>query len=224
MNTVNRAIDHELDRCWTRIGVLGGDKSCEELARYSHCRSCPVFAQAGLGLLDRMPPEGYLERWTEVLATEKELLASNQISVVVFRIGTELLALKTSFFQGISVYGTVHSLPHRKGGRLLGLVNIQGEILPCVSAASVIGVDADTESKARERLIVTQSDDGRWTFPVDEVLGVVRFDPAELVPPPVTVSKSEATFTRGMFNWHGDDIGLLDETLIFNALKRSLAA
>ncbi len=44
--------------CWNRIGVEG-NATCRELAKYIHCRNCPVYSAAGLQLLDRPLPADY---------------------------------------------------------------------------------------------------------------------------------------------------------------------
>ncbi|WYX25703.1 hypothetical protein WJ969_08370 [Achromobacter xylosoxidans] len=46
----------EVDDCWNRIGIRG-DKRCERLAGYVHCRNCPVYADAAKRILDRLPPQ-----------------------------------------------------------------------------------------------------------------------------------------------------------------------
>ena len=57
--------------------------------------------------------------------------------------------------------------------------------------------------------------------PVDEVYGVHHFDNENLDESPVTVSKTEVTFTTGLLAWNDRNVGLLDDELLFNALKRS---
>ncbi|WZB76062.1 hypothetical protein WJ972_09265 [Achromobacter insuavis] len=46
----------EVDDCWNRIGSRG-DKRCERLPEYVHCRNCPVYAGAAKRILDRLPPQ-----------------------------------------------------------------------------------------------------------------------------------------------------------------------
>ena len=42
------------ERCWSVIGVLGGDRSCPELVERTHCRECPVIVVAAHRLLSRL--------------------------------------------------------------------------------------------------------------------------------------------------------------------------
>ena len=78
--------------CWNRIGVQG-DKSCPELHRHIHCRNCPTFEQGAHALLNRTPPDGYIEEWTQFLARAKETEVGFTDAAFVFRIGPEWLAL-----------------------------------------------------------------------------------------------------------------------------------
>ena len=82
--------------CWNVIGVQG-DASCPELDKAIHCRNCPVFSAAGRGLLEQAFPRGYLEKWGHILAQNKEVESAADLSLIVFRLGDEWLALRTKF-------------------------------------------------------------------------------------------------------------------------------
>lgn len=56
--------------CWNKIGVRG-DGSCPELARYVHCRNCPVYFAGAGAVLDRPAPSDYLAEWTDHFAESK---------------------------------------------------------------------------------------------------------------------------------------------------------
>jgi predicted RNA methylase len=77
---------------WNLIGVRG-DRSCPELIEFVHCQNCPVFAAAGRRFLDAPSPEGYLDEWTDRLAEHADELSCGLISVLVFRLADEWLAL-----------------------------------------------------------------------------------------------------------------------------------
>jgi chemotaxis-related protein WspD len=66
--------------------------------------------------------------------------------VVIFRIGAEWLALPTPAFQEVAERRVIHTLPHRRHGVVLGLVNIRGELLICVSLGRLLGL---AESKTQ---------------------------------------------------------------------------
>lgn len=192
-----------------------------------HCRNCPVYFAAGRSLLDRRPPEGYLEDWSEFLAQDKETGITGTESVVIFRIGEEWLALPTRYFHEVTDALTIHSLPHRRNKVLLGLVNVRGELQLCVSLTGMLGLEEAEKSGSGEgprntRMAVIGREEHRWVFPVEEVVGVHRFDPGSLRNTPVTVSKASAPYTKGMIDCGSKGVGLLDEELLFFALGRSL--
>src|SRR5688572_24784638 len=116
--------------CWNRIGVEG-NATCRELAKYIHCRNCPVYSAAGLQLLDRPLPADYRRERAEHYAQRKTISRPARLSVVVFRIAGEWFALPTTAFQEVVEHRAMHTLPHRRRGLALGLVNVRGELLVC---------------------------------------------------------------------------------------------
>jgi chemotaxis-related protein WspD len=213
--------------CWNKIGV-GGDASCPELKKYIQCRNCPVYSAAAVELLDRDFPANYLDEWTRHVAQEKPAAAEDMQSVVVFRIGSEWLALPTTVFTEIVAMRPIHSLPHRRDGVVLGLANIRGELLICISLRQVLRLDDTVESKnekfrtANARMLFIQSEGLRAVCPVNEVFGVHRFRSRELMPVPATLAKAATTYTKGVVSWRQGAVGLLDEDLLFYALNRGL--
>ena len=170
-----------MNDCWNRIGVRG-DASCPELAEHAHCRTCPVFATAALTLLDRELPAGYAAEWMGYIAQKRGAAkAKERRSAVLFRLGAEWFALPTIAVDEVAELRGIHSLPHRRGGMLLGLVNVQGELIVCVSLARVLGLENAVASTAgeqgprRARLLVVRSEGGRIAFPVDEVERTQRY-------------------------------------------------
>lgn len=214
-----------LDACWSRIGVQG-DGSCAELATHVHCRNCPIFIRAGTLLLNRPLPAHYRQEWTLHFAGQKQRAAATDSSATLFRIGREWLGIDTSLVQEIAERRPLHSLPHRRLGIVLGLVNVRGELLLCVSLSRLLhlGQDASGSHRAFSRLIVLNS--GRFAFPVDEVHGVHRFSRQELKPPPVTLTHDHSRqggLTRGLLPWRGHLVGYLDGEALLTDLNRSLS-
>jgi len=211
--------------CWNEIGVYGNGK-CGELQKFIHCRNCPVYSTAGVQLLNRQLTSEYRRERTEHFAQEKKLAVPGKISAVLFRISNEWLALATQAFQEIAERRLVHSLPHRRQGIVLGLVNIRGELLICVSLGRLLGLERiaprETQRKAHDRLMVVSWEAHRLAFPVDEVHGIHRFQPAELKAPPATVAKSNPTWTEGVLTWRDRSVGFLDADTLFASLNRSL--
>jgi chemotaxis-related protein WspD len=148
---------------------------------------------------------------------------------VLFRVGLEWLALPTALFQEIAALRPIHSLPHRRGGAVLGLGNVRGELIVCLSLAHVLAIEpvpaggAEGVSRAHQRLLVIQRDGQRIAFPVDEVHGVHRFHRRELQAVPATVARAAAAHTAAVLRWRDHTVGCLDDARLWATLNRSLA-
>jgi chemotaxis-related protein WspD len=216
-----------LNDCWNKIGVRG-DASCPELKVHFHCRNCPVYSAAAIEILDRDLPPNYLGQWTRHIAKERPTAEGDTQSVVVFRIASEWFALPTSVFKEIVGIRPVHSLPHRRGGVVLGVTNIRGELIVCISLHQILRLDEAAESKkeksraASARMLFILHEGLRAVCPVDEVFGVHRFHLWELMAVPTTLAKATPTYTKAVLPWRRETVGLLDESLLFYSVNRGL--
>ena len=219
----------ELQDCWNRVGVQG-DATCPRLAEVLHCRNCPVYSSAAARLLHGVPPADYLREWTDRLARP---LARTDTSateaVMIFRVGAEWFALPAAIFQEVAEPRPIHSLPHRRGKILKGLVNIRGELVICVSLGGTLGVEEipgagrpGARHTVYERLLVVGTPGGRLAFPVAEVHGIEAFGAGQLQPVPETLALSSARYTAGILPWQGRSVGCLDPAGLFTTLNRSL--
>ena len=231
MVIVDLAVTHRDDRrgevadCWNQIGV-SGNQTCRELPRYIHCHNCPTYSAAAARVLDRPLSAEDRRAWTEHYAPEKRLSAPAKTSALLFRLGAEWLALPTIAFQEIAERRVLHSLPHRRLGIVLGLINVRGELLLCASLARLLGLEAGFPAKRLravfDRLLVADWNGERFAFPVDEVYGVHRFHQADLRKPPATVARSGLNCTSGIFPWRNFAVGFLDAEAVFTAFNRNL--
>jgi chemotaxis-related protein WspD len=212
-----RAAIHD---CWNRIGVRG-DKSCPELVKHSNCRNCPAYSAAAASLLDRDMPRDAAVEWASNFAQPKAVEGSRTEAAILFRLGAEWFALSTLVLDEVVGLRAIRSLPHRRNPAVLGLVNVRGELVVCVSLAHLLGMEAS--APAQPRLIVARHECGRLAFPVDEVQHTHRYHSHELKPVPATVARSASGFTRGLLSWRDRMIGCLDEQLVIQAMNRSLA-
>jgi chemotaxis-related protein WspD len=209
------------------IGI-SGDGTCPKLKDDVHCRNCPVYSDIGRSLLDRPPPDDYQDQWVELLGQAKKTESLDTVSVLVFSVGREWLALKTGIFKEIVPSRAIHTIPHRSSAVLLGIVNIRGELLLCASLSQVLRVEEaerrneETSGANFRRMIVIGREGERWVFPVDEVDRIYRIHTGELENVPVTIAGDASAYSRGIFALDGKRVALLDEELLFNALRRSL--
>jgi chemotaxis-related protein WspD len=223
--------------CWNKIGVMG-DRTCSELAAVIHCYECPVYAAVGDSLLERRPPANYLEGWSKILeetASSSEIIDSNEaiirteaaISIIVFRLGSEKLALPVRMLQEVTHPCAIQPLPHRSNELFLGLVNIRGSILLCASMSTLLNIHPIKEENVAhamnlQRMIVAGQGEDNWVFPVDEVHGIFRFHLSELQDAPVVITKSEEAYTKGIVFWEGQKVNYLDSDLLFYTLNQKI--
>jgi chemotaxis-related protein WspD len=229
-----------LDDCWRRIGVHG-DRSCPELARHIHCRNCPAYAAAGRRVLDTPMPAQYREEWAGQLAQPITRPERHTGSAIVFRVGVEWFGIATELCSGILPERGIHSLPHRQGGAVLGLANVEGTLVLCISLAAILGLApeagpgaglpdprAAASASARTpggaaRLLVMTSPEGRLAMPIQEAHGVCRFRERDLHAVPATLAKCQANHTRAVLPFPDRAVGLLDTESLFRSLAGHLA-
>jgi chemotaxis-related protein WspD len=210
-----------LDDCWNRIGVRG-DKSCPRLAEHVHCRNCPVYAAAAIRLLDRYAlhreEADTLQVFAAVAATR---------SLLVFRLGEEWLALATRILVEVAPQAPVHALPHPRGRALLGVANVRGALVACLSLVELLGLEAATPAtaggRAAPRMLVLDVPGGKLLAPVDEVDGIHEFDLGLLAAAEQSNALDAAKCSRGVLQWRGRSLRLLDEERLLQTMIRSLA-
>lgn len=218
-----RAPSTAVEACWSRIGV-SGDRSCPELAVQVHCRNCPIYAAAAARFLDQDMPGTYLAELTGYVAREYEREEGATQAVIIFRLGLEWLAFPILALEEVVKRRAIHSLPHRRGGVVLGLVNVRGALLICVSLTRLMALNETQQEDRAERRFLVISDNGqRLAAPVDEVGGIFRYRADEIKALPDTVAKGATNFTKATFAWKDRTIGLLDEQRLLPALNRSVA-
>lgn len=171
-------------------------------------------------LLDREMPPGYREDWTTRIASAAAEDATGVLSTLVFRLGEEWLALTTSVLQEVVNSFVVRGVPHRRNGTLLGMVNVRGEILLCVSLRATLGqgTHAQVNLKAGRLLVMNQSG-GRLALLVDEIAGIFRYHPNDLLDLPATLSGDAAQFTSGLLNLGGRTVGCLNPVRVLAGVE-----
>jgi chemotaxis-related protein WspD len=228
LNAVGSTSPAIVNACWTTIGVRG-DGSCPELKQYVHCRNCPVYAAGAMQVLDAEASVDDLTRRSSHFAQPEKVKELNTQSIVIFRVGSEWLALPAPCVTEVATLRPIHRLPHLPSGMVLGLASVRGELLICVSIGHMLGlepcagVDQKVHRTAHQRLLVIRHEQVRAVCPVDEVHGIHRFHPRELKEVPATIARATATYSKALLSWHEHSVGLLDAELLFHSLKRSVA-
>ena len=225
---MRRVTEGDPVNCWREIGI-SGDFSCPRLKELIHCRNCAEYNRAGRQLLDREIPKEFLEEWTRDLTAVKEDERRETLSVIIFRIGGEWLALRTVCLQETASVRAIHHVPFRSNNVFRGVVNINGELLLCVSAADLLEYGSrqtgdEAGQRSFPRMLVVRLAGERYVFPVDEVLGIHRVPADNLYDPPATMSKSPNSFIKAIFDFAEKRVGFLDEARLSGTFKRSLVA
>ncbi|WP_027794806.1 chemotaxis protein CheW [Paraburkholderia acidipaludis] len=222
-----------LDDCWNRIGTRG-DNSCPRLEQHLRCLNCPVFAQAAARMLER--PADFAASVLPFAARaggargedhndDHNGVAKSEGSLV-FRVGAEWLALPAAVLQHVGEARPIHSLPHRRSAAVLGIVNVRGVLTLAVSLAALLHIESAPESAGvragRRRLLVAERGGETTAFPVDDVEGVAYFSHEALLPAPATLAQGAGCHVRGVLDWRGRSVGVLDVEALFEALTRSV--
>ena len=208
--------DAHIDDCWNRIGVRG-DKQCPLLERHVHCRNCEVYAAAATRLLDRYA----LVQEHQAAAVQPDAEKTGR-SMLLFRLGEEWLALATACLAEIAPLQAVHSLPHQRSRLLHGVANVRGALVPCLSLADLLGVQAGSteqrSARAMPRMLILAAEGGPVVMAVEEIDGIHRLDPQLLG------SGRDATrFTAAVLQWRGRSVRVLDDQHLLSAVQRSLS-
>ena len=198
----------------------------EDLSSYREAKCRGI--KAALRLLERKPDEAYLSNWTEVLAQPKTPLEKRGMTVIIFRLNMEWLAISSTVFCEVIHYKKIHRIPHRTNAILMGLVNYQGMLKLCVNMHNFLTIESEKtvqplcSKKKFPRMVSIEKEQEQWIFPVDEVHGIFHLDSNHLQNVPVTVKKSKASYLGGMIEWNDISVGYIDEEQLFFGLKRSV--
>ncbi|WP_333984631.1 chemotaxis protein CheW [Ectopseudomonas khazarica] len=224
--------DHDLlqsqpaiDDCWNRIGVFG-DKRCERLERHIHCRNCEVYGAAAIALLDRYGSS--LERDADDYGQgEAQEPVGEQRSLLIFRLGEQWLAIATRCLAEVMPVSPIHSLPHRKSAGLLGVTNVRGTLVACLSLSELLDLETDDSRQSGQRVIprmlILESGSGPLVVPVDEVSGIQKIPLARISNAKQDDKRTISRFTAGVLQWRGQSITLLNDEQLLQNMIGSLA-
>ncbi|WP_433767365.1 chemotaxis protein CheW [Pseudomonas putida] len=219
--SVTREDAQAIDDCWNRIGIHG-DKSCPLLVEHIHCRNCAVYSAAATRLLDRYALQQE-DRAQVSGAVEDEVKTR---SLLMFRLGEEWLGLATRSLVEVSPQQAIHSLPHQRSRALLGVANVRGALVACLSLSELLGLEsvAGVAGGARvmPRMLIIAAHGGPVVVPVDEVDGIHAIDERILDAASRSGTQANAKYTRGVLQFKGRSLRWLDEEQLLSAVTRSL--
>lgn len=207
-----------IDDCWNRIGVHG-DKTCPLLAEHIHCRNCSVYSAAATRLLDRYALRQD-DRELALAPVDTDIVTR---SVLMFRLGEEWLGLSTRSLVEVAPLQPIHSLPHQRSRALLGVANVRGALVACLSLVELLGLEpgsvGPSGGRIMPRMLIIAAQGGPVLVPVDEVDGIHAIDERILA----DASQSAGKYTRGVLQYKGRSLRWLDEEQLLSAVSRSLS-
>jgi chemotaxis-related protein WspD len=212
-----------IDDCWNRIGIHG-DKSCPLLVEHIHCRNCSVYSAAATRLLDRYSLQQQDRVQSMALEVGRDVVTR---SLLMFRLGEEWLSLPTRCLVEVAPLQAIHSLPHQRSRALLGVANVRGALVACLSLVELLGLDTTVAvasgARIMPRMLIIAAQGGPVVVPVDEVDGIHAIDEQTLNGASASGQQASAKYTRGVLQWKGRSLRLLDEEQLLAAVTRSLA-
>lgn len=211
-----------IDDCWNRIGIHG-DKSCPLLADHIHCRNCSVYSAAATRLLDRYALQHDDRRPVAAAEAGEDIVTR---SLLIFRLGEEWLGIATRCLVEVATLHPIHSLPHQRSRALLGVANVRGALVACLSLVELLGLDAISHGtpggRIMPRMLIIAAQDGPVVVPVDEVDGIHAIDERTLNAASASGIQASGRFTQGVLQWKGRSLRWLDEAQLLSAVTRSL--
>ncbi|UST75487.1 chemotaxis protein CheW [Pseudomonas siliginis] len=210
-----------IDDCWNRIGIHG-DKSCPLLEEHIHCRNCSVYSAAATRLLDRYSLQ---QDQREAVVSKVETDVKTR-SLLMFRLGEEWLGLATRTLVEVAPLQAIHSLPHQRSRALLGVANVRGALVACLSLVELLDLGTSVApvsgGRIMPRMLIIAAHGGPVVVPVDEVDGIHAIDERILDAASQSGAQNSAKYTRGVLQYRGRSLRWLDEEQLLSAVTRSL--
>lgn len=207
--------------CWNEIGVQG-NRSCRELAKHAHCRHCPSYLSAARMQLGRPASEEQIAAWTEQYASPLTRPDILHCSSLIVRCGPEWMGIPTQLCGEVTNVRVVRSLPHRRSPAVLGLTNVRGALMPCVSLSKLLEMQESVPPHS-SRLVVLARDGVSTAVQVDEVMGTHRYAVNDLRPLPGTVPAGDDRLFESILPMADRRIGILGAVPLVTRLARCLA-
>ncbi len=213
-----------------RTSSIAGPKSASgETARALNCRASPTAAIATYtppadgGCSTGPPPRTTSNPGPRSWRRRRSPPTQPPLPYLVFRVGQAWLAFPATSLREITEPSVIRSVPHRPREILLGLVNVRGELHPCVSLHTLFGEEAAAH-RLPDRALPGGAVGGRRLGVSGRSSGRhARRRRQEIEPLPVTLTNVAVVYTQGLFHSGDKTVAIIDENLLFGALARRIA-
>ncbi len=200
-------------RCWNSEGVWG-DCVCPKLSSALHCANCEVYADAGREIFEREIPNDYFKTWGDAVGTLFAAEKAKGESYFAFECANVVYALPSSAVSELITPRMIHKIPHRRSGAIVGLVNINGELVVAVDIPSLFLSGARLEKP--KCILVCSSGNEKFAFPVDVARGSVVPDSNTLV----DAESNDAWYVAKKFDLKGERVILIDFEILIGAIAK----
>lgn len=146
--------------------------------------------------------------------------------LIAFRAGTRWLAVGAAQVREIARVMTAHRVPHRRDPRFLGLVNVRGELVPCIDIQAVLGMDlspGDTPvtrgGHTWRRTMLLEQEGQAVAFHVDEVDALHQVQDQSLRPLLPDETAAAGRLTQAMVDLPAGPTALIDPDLFWYAVN-----
>lgn len=209
-------------RCWAADGIWG-NADCPELSRVGHCHNCEVYIRAGRDFIERVRRAKNGDNIASACGSPEippsfsnAAESGKEFSLLLFKCSDFNFALPMDAVREIANSRAIHRVPHRSGGVLSGLSNINGELVIVVDILKLMGLGESRKNNCK--MVVCYYGDNKFAFNADFVWGGVRVGEGEISP--FESDKPYAVFIYGEFSREGRQYLLIDRELFFHALTR----
>ena len=108
----------------------------------------------------------------------------------------------------------------------MGVANVRGALVPCLSLVELLGLDPTVSvtpaQRVMPRMLIVAAPGGPVVVPVDEVDGIHNIEERVLNTASLSGEHASAIFTRGVLHWKTRSLRWLDEEQLLGAITRSL--
>jgi len=160
--------------------------------------------------------------WAERYGAPLDDHQARSLSALVFRLGGEWLGLPGGCLVTASEPTAAHRVPHRRSPLLRGIVPVRGQLYPCIALDLLLAVAPAPHRHGFPRLLLIRLGRRDWAVEVDEVLGLQRYAPGAVQPPPATLGGELLSHLGGVYREGPHQVGLLEPLRLERALEEAL--
>jgi chemotaxis-related protein WspD len=180
-----------------------------------------------LRLLDKPLAEDDLRDATARVAQPLEQAEKDVVRLLVFQMGSELMALPSVQVKQVTRATRVHRIPHRTNKLIRGLCNLDSELMLCADLAQLLELPAAAGETAanvlhQRRMIVLGEPAQRWVVEVDAVRGVTTVPRSAFRRPPMTADAGLADYTTALVSLGESLAAVLDVDRVLTDFQAAL--